>query len=425
MKYDCVIIGAGAAGLIAANKLGKAGKQVLVLEARSRAGGRIYTLSPPGFSRYIESGAEFMHGNLPLTSSLLRKANIPYTEMHGEMYQLENGDLQEYDFFNDEFELVAKALRKMRNDMPFEEFLNLEFPEEKYQSLNHNIRKFVEGYNAADIRKISSFSLRDEWLQDNDQIQYRPEGGYGRLIAFLLNENNTLNVVTKLSQIVTLIRWQVGKVETETIGGETYEASKVIITVPIGVLQTNALAISPPIPDYFNASKRIGFGSVVKFIIQFKESFWLQALSGKLASLKFLFSDAPVPTWWTQLPDKTPILTGWLGGPSASKINSNEEYLTRLALTSLAYIFKCSAEILQTQFTAFHIEDWKSDRFCPGAYSYATIETKSAKKILTSPVDNTLYFAGEGIYDGPSTGTVEAALVSGEEVARKILASMQ
>src|SRR5688572_19747629 len=99
MKYDCIIIGAGAAGLIAANKLSKAGKQVLLLEARSRAGGRIYTLSPPGFSRYIESGAEFIHGDLPLTSSLLRKANIPYTEMYGGMYQLENGDLQEYDFF--------------------------------------------------------------------------------------------------------------------------------------------------------------------------------------------------------------------------------------------------------------------------------------------------------------------------------------
>lgn len=43
MKYDVIIIGAGYAGLTAARNLKRAGKNILLLEARDRVGGRIYT----------------------------------------------------------------------------------------------------------------------------------------------------------------------------------------------------------------------------------------------------------------------------------------------------------------------------------------------------------------------------------------------
>lgn len=72
MKVNCIIIGAGAAGLIAARDIAKAGEQVLILEARPRIGGRIYTISSSTFTRPVEAGAEFIQGDLPLTSSLLR-----------------------------------------------------------------------------------------------------------------------------------------------------------------------------------------------------------------------------------------------------------------------------------------------------------------------------------------------------------------
>jgi monoamine oxidase len=56
-----------------------------------------------------------------------------------------------------------------------------------------------------------------------------------------------------------------------------------------------------------------------------------------------------------------------------------------------------------------------------GAYGYATVENSAAKKILSSPVSDTLYFAGEALYEGPEMGTVEAALASGQKVAQEIL----
>ena len=63
---DVIIIGAGAAGLAAARIISKTGKTVTVLEARNRAGGRIYTLHNDDFSFPVEAGAEFIHGNLPI-----------------------------------------------------------------------------------------------------------------------------------------------------------------------------------------------------------------------------------------------------------------------------------------------------------------------------------------------------------------------
>ena len=65
MQQSILIIGAGAAGLMAARKLTAAGHAVMVLEASNRLGGRIHTIQPPGFLQPIEEGAEFVHGDAP------------------------------------------------------------------------------------------------------------------------------------------------------------------------------------------------------------------------------------------------------------------------------------------------------------------------------------------------------------------------
>ncbi|HZG01862.1 MAG TPA: FAD-dependent oxidoreductase, partial [Chitinophagales bacterium] len=72
--YDVIVIGAGASGLVAARELTKHGKKVCILEARDRVGGRIHTARINGFTKPIELGAEFIHGELPLTMSLLKEA---------------------------------------------------------------------------------------------------------------------------------------------------------------------------------------------------------------------------------------------------------------------------------------------------------------------------------------------------------------
>jgi|ADGO01.1.fsa_nt_gi Monoamine oxidase len=64
-------------------------------------------------------------------------------------------------------------------------------------------------------------------------------------------------------------------VKLSAANGVVVEGNRCIITVPVGVLQNDALHFSPAIDDYISAAKQIGFGSVVKILFQFKEPFWL------------------------------------------------------------------------------------------------------------------------------------------------------
>jgi monoamine oxidase len=102
MDIDCIIIGCGAAGLMAADHLVQAGKRVIILEARAHIGGRIYTLTTDNFSQPVEISAEFIHGDPPISLALFKTARMSCTEMTGEGYELENGKLRKSDFFQDD-----------------------------------------------------------------------------------------------------------------------------------------------------------------------------------------------------------------------------------------------------------------------------------------------------------------------------------
>src|SRR3954464_10651172 len=92
-SYDVIVIGAGAAGLAAASELARAGRRALVLEARDRIGGRIWTHQEPGVPVPIELGAEFSHGRPQATFNLLAKAESAAVDSGGEHWSLRDGRL--------------------------------------------------------------------------------------------------------------------------------------------------------------------------------------------------------------------------------------------------------------------------------------------------------------------------------------------
>jgi monoamine oxidase len=116
------------------------------------------------------------------------------------------------------------------------------------------------------------------------------------------------------------------------------------------------------------------------------------------------------------------LLTGWLGGlPAAERKDMDTEALLQLALDSLSTVFSINADELKTKLIAWNVSNWTGEPFTRGSYSYDTVEAPKARKLLNEPVEDTLYFAGEYLYDGPAMGTVEAALTSGVDVAEKML----
>ncbi len=431
-KADVLIIGAGAAGLMAARTLAKAGKKITVLEARDRCGGRIYTLDGGPRFKAMELGAEFVHGNLPLTLNLLNEAGIPYDAAAGEMWQYKNGRFDNEGGFMPDWFLLMARLEKLEHDTSIENFLQTEFPGDEYYDLKKAVRRFVHGYDTAETQRVSAFALRKEWTAEDDDSQYRIKGGYGAMIDCLEDDLKRAGGVIHLNSVVKDIHWQSGNVKVITDDGIVYEAGQILIAMPLGVLQATdgakgAVTFHPPIPEYNAALNLMGFGAIIKILLEFEEPFWGDELSTALAgkSLKnmgFLLSGEEIPTWWTQVPKHSPILTGWLGGPPAmGKKDMPAEEILQRSLQSLSNIFKRDVAELKDKLVAHYIINWTSEPFTRGSYAYDTMEAPASREILNVPVNNTIFFAGEYLYDGQAMGTVEAALTSGEDVAKRMI----
>src|SRR5258705_944114 len=120
--YDVIIIGAGASGLMAARELTRAGKNVLILEARDRVGGRIYTFSGNGFSVPVEAGAEFIHGDAKTTIKVLKEYDIPFAKTNGAFKQIRHGKKEE--ITGEQYYKLEELLNKLKHDMPVDDFLN-------------------------------------------------------------------------------------------------------------------------------------------------------------------------------------------------------------------------------------------------------------------------------------------------------------
>jgi monoamine oxidase len=418
-----IVIGAGASGLAAARVLSKTGKQVTVLEARDRIGGRIFTCAADGFSLPVEYGAEFIHGDLPLTQRLAKNAGVKLREGNGRQWTVESGEKHEGEFFDAHWDKLVKELKKLDHDMSIAEFLDLHFADKKYSDLRQSVVRFVQGFDAADVNKASAFALRTEWTETNATTGYHLVGGYSQLMELMFDQCRTADVIFHFSMEAKEIYWQKDKVTVITGKGERFDAEKVLITIPPAVLKTGSIRFFPEIPEYQNAISKIETGGVIKFLVEFTDAAWEKDGSKdfrKFPDAYFIFSDAYVPTWWTQRPSTTPLLTGWLSGPVTQTIKLSDEELLNEGIKSLGYIFDCPESSLRSKIRASKVINWVSDPFAQGAYAYKTVETPHVIALLSQPLEDTVYFAGEAYYKGPEMGTVEAALSSGEETATMI-----
>jgi|SRR6185503_19293988 len=425
-KSDVLVIGAGAAGLMAAVRLTQAGKNVTVLEARDRCGGRIHTIDG------IELGAEFIHGDLPITLSLLKEARIALQPSGGEIWQQRHGAFYSDDRFMDGWDVLMARLAELETDVSINQFLDREFPEDRYNGLKTSVRRFASGYDSADPDKASAFALRLEWSDEDDHRQHRVKGGYGKMIAFLEEEIIKARGKILLNTIVKQVDWEEGAVKAISSEGEIYKAGKAIIALPLGVLQAGeaeqaGISFHPAIPGYFKAACKIGFGEVIKVLLKFDKPFWEDKQTAELAgknpeNMGFVLSDEEIPTWWTQVPLRSTVLTGWLGGPAAAaKKGLTDEQILHLSLASLSNIFERSIHDLKDRLIASYIVNWTTDPFTLGSYAYDMVESNDGRTVLNEPVENTLFFAGEYLYEGQAMGTVEAALVSGKAAAGQII----
>ena len=404
VRAEVLVIGAGAAGLAAADELARAGRSVLVVEARDRVGGRCYTRRLPGVPVPVELGAEFIHGRPEATFSLLRRAGTAAIDSTRVQLISIGGKLQSANIFAQAQRIARKEVKG--RDISFRTFL----ARQRLPKLTRTAATMmVQGFDAADPARVSAREIVEEWNGGELGLsQPRAQGGYGPLLEFLAKE-----LRIQLQTVVQRIRWKRGSVEIEgTFRGERWTAwaPRAVITLPLGVLQARGVRFSPSLRKPLN---KLASGPVVRVAMAFPSAFWEKSHPG----VAFFHSPAtPFPTFWTPLPMHAPILTAWAGGPKAEKLTGRRpEALLRHALASVRSVL---GEIEEPK--AFLVHDWKADPYARGAYSYVRVGGSGARGELAEPLDDTLYFAGEAT-DTEQSGTVGGALASGIRAAREIL----
>ena len=421
-QQSIIIIGGGVAGLMAAKELSAAGRHVRLLEATPSLGGRIRTLYDKKFNHPVEAGAEFVHGELKFTHQLLKEAGLELTISKGKMLHVDKGNWQPRFAFTEGWDELMQQMESLQEDMTIAHFLETYFGDEKHKYLRQTVQGFAEGYDLADIEKASTLALCKEWLKE-DENNYRVTGGYAKLVSYLENIGKKQGCSIYTSTIVQQVNWQKDKVIITTNSGEKFIAQKLIVAVPLGILQSQKgmaghIEFTPTVPAYLEAAKQIGFGTAIKIVLQFSQSFWQQQVS----KLGFAFSEESVPAWWTQAPFDDASLTGWITGANAEAVKDYASAeLLEVALKSLSNMFCIPLNSLYPLLVDAHIANWANEPFVYGAYSYSTLGSEQAKIQLTTPVEGTIFFAGEALYNGDAPGTVEAALVSGYQTAQQII----
>ena len=414
--FDVLVIGAGAAGLAAAVELARRGRSVLVLEARDRIGGRVWTRRMPGLDLPVELGAEFIHGGSESTYKLLRKARMGTSaRSHAQRY-VAGGRPRPIDAFAEAQKAMRDASSLRERDMPFEAFLA------RQRGLSPVTKIFarlmVQGFDAADPARASARSIAEEWGADGalGGSQPRPHGGYGPALEGLAQRLVASGGRLRMQSAVREVQWKRGRVEvsgTSLDGPFRFSAARAVVTLPLGVLQAGVVRFSPGIEKH-RALQLLASGPVIKAALRFPDAFW----EGRHRGVAFFHSPrAAFPTFWTPLPARASLLIAWAGGPKAVALAARPPAeLLAVALRSLQTVF---GRIPQPD--AVFLQDWQSDPYARGAYSYVLVDGDGAREALRKPLAGTLFFAGEATNLEGEAGTVSGALQSGQRAARDVL----
>src|SRR2546421_210884 len=352
-RADVLIIGAGAAGLAAARELGRAGFGVIVLEARARLGGRIYTKHENNEAAPVELGAEFVHGKPPEILEIVERARRTLCDVTERHWYLRAGVVTKSDEFWTKLEDVMDGMRQADRDQSFAEFLHAYDQKRKLGEAKSLATLYVQGFHAARAERISVLSL-NQVNEAEDKIegdkQFRILQGYDGVVKQLYSEAHAQGVEFRLRTIVEEVRWGRKRVEITAnaeSGPQHYEATSLVVTLPLGVLQaeagaSGAVRFVPALPEKEAAVRLLAMGPVGKISLRFRERFWegleVPTKEGRESLSEFGFIHAPdelLPTWWTQLPLRAPLLVGWAGGTQAEKLALTDGPLIDHALDTL------------------------------------------------------------------------------------------
>ncbi len=412
-----LILGAGIAGLSAAYKLKAMNfTNIIVLEARNRIGGRVWTDRSLGMP--ADMGASWIHG--PSRKNPIRKIA---DEVGASTYRTDDDSVQVY--YQDGTEVSDTTLEnyEARYDDLLEdskeratETKSLRQAMEEVQAnflndalLQYMATAYTEFDAGASLERLSSLGWDADEVFPGDDVLF--PNGYDAIANHLAE-----GIDVRLNQIVTNIDYSATDTIVNTQNGGVFTAKHVICTLPLGVLKANSVQFNPALPSSkLGAINRLQMGSVNKILLVFPNTFWevdtqyfgyCSAIKGQypyfLNVKKFMNLNA--------------LMTFGFGDYGLALEGQTDAQIQTDIMAILRIMFGNNIP----NPTNILVSRWTADPFAGGSYSFAALgSTRADFTEFETPVENKLFFAGEHT-DGEYRGTVHGAFLSGEREAEKI-----
>ena len=408
---DVAIIGAGAAGLGAANALKDSGLSVIVLEARDRIGGRAHTIqAAPGIT--FDLGCGWLHSADQNTFvEIAERLNFeidrtlpPWRERaYGKAFPQSERDafMQAIDEFYARADEAAQQAKAIGRDSAAD--LCLE-PGNRWNPMIDAISTYINGC------ELDQVSILDMDAYEDTNINWRARRGYGALIAAY-----GASCPLALNCKVTLIDHSGKLVRIETSQG-TLTAEKVIVTVPTNLIADEAIRFSPALPGKVDAARGLPLGLADKVMLALDEP---EALP-KDGNLRGATMRTEMGTYHLR-PFGQPCIEGFFGGRFAQTLEDAGD--GAIAAHSIDEIASFLGNDFRRKLTPLKESRWSHDPFVRGSYSHALPGHAGKRAVLAAPVDGRLFFAGEATSPG-FFSTAHGARDSGERAANEVTTSM-
>lgn len=426
--FDTIVVGAGVAGLTAARLLVEVGRDVVVLEARDRVGGRVST--DRRFGLVTDMGASWIHG---ITDSPVAAAaeafGMPMVEFTVGGYQPASRPIAYYgpdgrrltdavtQAFVGDIHAVDAALLDVvaasAADASYRDVTETALAAQGWDAeRTARVREYLEHRSeeqyGAWIEDLAAHGLDDD-VVEGDEVVF-PDG-YDRLPRRLAE-----GLDIRLIHVVSRVQWSAEGVVVTTDHG-AFSADTAVVTVPVGVLQSEDFVIEPALPDpVAGALSRLSMNAFEKVFLRFRSRFWDDGVYA-------IRQQGPESRWWhswydlTALHD-TPTLLTFAAGPAAVETRDwTEEEIVESILVQLRRLYGDRVE----QPTSVHVTDWQDDPWSHGSYAYMTVgSATSDHDDLATPIGGVLHLAGEATWtDDPAT--VTAAMRSGHRAASRVM----